>query len=145
MSEGISDLARRAAAAPDDGAAAFEYAAALDAADRAVEAIPVYRHALACGLPDELEYRARIQLGSSLRLTGQAAEAAAVHQGVCARWPDRPAGRLFLALALLEAGAPREAVRAAMLAALAGQAGPDLEYYRRALTSYAAQLSADPG
>ena len=73
----------------DDGAAAFEYASALDAADREAEAIPVYRHALA--------------------------------------------------------GAHGEAVRQAMLAALASPGGPDLDYYHRALASYAAQLPADPG
>lgn len=145
MNEGIEDRARRAAAAPDDGAAAFEYASALDAADREAEAIPVYRHALAGGLPGELDYRARVQLGSSLRLAGQVPEAVAVLRGVVARWPDRAAGRLFLALALLDAGAHGEAVRQAMLAALASPGGPDLDYYRRALASYAAQLPADPG
>jgi cyanophycin synthetase len=144
VSEGIEDASQRAAAAPDDGAAAFGYASALDAADREAEAIPMYRRALECGLPGELEYRARVQLGSSLRLTGQVAEAVAVHRDVSARWPDRPANRLFLALALLDAGAPREAVREAMLAALAGRAEPDMEYYRRALSGYAAGLHEDP-
>jgi len=46
--------------------AAFEYASALDAAGREAEAIGVYRRALACGLPGELDYRAQVQLGSSL-------------------------------------------------------------------------------
>jgi hypothetical protein len=32
-----------------------------------------------------------------------------------------------------------------MLAALASPGGPDLDYYHRALASYAAQLPADPG
>jgi cyanophycin synthetase len=144
VSEGIDDAAQRAAAAPDDGAAAFQYASALDAADREADAIPIYRRALECGLPDELEYRARVQLGSSLRLTGQAADAVAVHRGVSAQWPGRPANRLFLALALLDAGAPGQAVREAMLAALDGRSEPDMEYYRRALTGYAAGLHEDP-
>jgi cyanophycin synthetase len=125
--------------------AAFEYASALDAAGREAEAIGVYSRALACGLPGELEYRAQVQLGSSLRLTGQVAEAVQVHRGVCDRWPDRPSGHLFLALALLDAGASAGAVREAMLAALCGRGGPDIEYYRRPLTGYAARLPADPG
>ena len=47
MREGIDDAAQRAAAAPDEGVLAFDHAPALDAADRAAEALPVYRRALA--------------------------------------------------------------------------------------------------
>jgi thioredoxin-like negative regulator of GroEL len=73
-SSDINALAHAAAAAPDDGAAAFEYASALDAADREAEAIPVYRRALACELGEELRYRASVQLGSSLRLVEHAGD-----------------------------------------------------------------------
>ena len=43
MSEGIDHAALRAAAAPDEGLLAFEYAPAPDAADREAKAIAVYR------------------------------------------------------------------------------------------------------
>jgi cyanophycin synthetase len=139
-SQPINDLARRAAARPEDGAAAFDYASALDGADREAEAIPVYQRALRCGLPDELEYQAFVQLGSSLRVVGRANEAVAVHREASARWPDRVANRLFLALALLDAEGGAMAVREVLLGVLASDADPDIGFYRRALTAYAQQL-----
>jgi tetratricopeptide (TPR) repeat protein len=106
----IDALARQADDHPDDGAAVFRYADALDAAGREAEAIPVYRRALSTGLPDELAYRAMVQVGSSLRLIGQAGEAVAVHRQALARWPGRVANWPFLALALHDTGRPAEAL-----------------------------------
>jgi len=100
----IDDLARQADEDPDDGVAAFRYADALDAAGQEAEAIGVYRRALSTGLPDELEYRALVQLGSSLRLAGRADEAVATHRQAQPRWPGRMANYLFLALALQDSG-----------------------------------------
>jgi cyanophycin synthetase len=78
--------------------------------------------------------------GGSLRVIGRSGDAVAVLREVCDRWPGRGSARLFLALALLDDGAGAEAVREAILGALAGQADPDVEYYRRALTVYAEAL-----
>lgn len=139
--ETIDELARRAVAGPEDGAAAFDYASALDAADREAEAIPVYQRALTCALPDQTEYRARVQLGSSLRLVGEAEQAVAVHREVCAHWPDRTANRLFLALALVETSRGAQAVSEVLTVALATEGDPDINYYRRALRGYAQQLA----
>ncbi|MEJ7691070.1 MAG: tetratricopeptide repeat protein [Nocardioidaceae bacterium] len=138
----IDELARNAAERPGDGVAAFEYASALDAADREAEAIPVYRRALECELPDQIRYRASVQLGSSLRLVGESEQAVAVHRETLARWPKQPANRLFLALALLAAGRPAQAVSEAVATALIAEAEPDIDYYRRALTAYAQQLTS---
>ncbi len=136
----VDALARLWEATPDDGLAAFEYASALDAADREAEAIPVYRRAVACGLSPEVEYRAMVQLGSSLRVVGDAEEAVVVHREVCHRWLERPANRLFLALALLDAGKSSAAVAEAFSVALAVEGDEDVNYYRRALTAYAELL-----
>lgn len=137
----IDDLTRRTAENPTDGVAAFDYAESLDAADREAEAIPIYRRALACGLPDQVEYWARVQLGSSLRLVDEAEEAVAVHREVCVRWPDRAANRLFLALALLATDRPAQALSEMMTVALTAEGNPDIDYYRRALGAYAEQLA----
>lgn len=139
----IDALARAVHEHPDDGNAAFEYASALDAADREREAIPLYRRAIACRLTDDTAYRAHVQLGSSLRVTGDAAEAVAVHRAAVRKWPDGAANRLFLALALHAAGRADTAVAEAITAALTTSAD-DVEDYRRALTGYAERL-ADPG
>lgn len=139
------ELARNAAERPGDGVAAFDYASALDAADREAEAIPVYRRAVECELPDQIRYRASVQLGSSLRLVGESEQAVAVHRETLARWPKQPANRLFLALALLAAGRPAgrpQAVSEAVATALIAEAEPDIDYYRRALTAYAQQLTS---
>jgi hypothetical protein len=85
----MEELARRATTSPDDGPAAFEYASALDNAGRETEAVAVYRRALACQLPEEMGYRVRVQLGSSLRALGKIEESAAVHLETSERWPDR--------------------------------------------------------
>ena len=50
-----------------DGGQAFARAAAHDRAGREAEAIPEYEEALRLGLPDEVERRALLGLGSSLR------------------------------------------------------------------------------
>lgn len=132
----IEELAARAAESPDDADGAFDYASALDGAAREADAIPVYRTAISLGLDPELEYQASVQLGSSLRVIGEASEAVDIHRRVLTRWPDRPANRLFLALALRDAGLTDEALREAFAVALAEPVEQDISLYRRALTDY---------
>ena len=74
----LEDDAERVAAAerlraerPGDARLTYEHASALDAAGREQDAIPAYREALAAGLREPYRHRARIQLASSLRVTGQ--------------------------------------------------------------------------
>jgi cyanophycin synthetase len=132
----IEELAARAAESPDDADAAFDYASALDGAAREADAIPVYRTAISLGLDPELEYQASVQLGSSLRVIGEPSESVDIHRRVLARWPDRPSNRLFLALALRDAGLTDEALREAFAVALAEPVEQDISLYRRALTDY---------
>lgn len=137
----MRNLADRAAAEPENGVAAFDYASALDAGSREAEAIPFYQRALSASLDEETTYRAMVQLGSSLRVVGRAAEAVRMHEQVAERWPDRPANRLFLALALHHAGSTTHALTQAIEAAL--EVGPeqDTDRYRRALRGYAQELT----
>ena len=122
---------------PDDPDALFERAGAYDYVGREAEAEPLYRQALAAGLSGMRRARAVIQLASTLRNLGRAAEGAAILTGDAAVIRDdlSDARAAFLALTLLDSGRPDEAVGWA-LRALAGH----LTDYRRAVTYYAEEL-----
>ena len=95
----------------DDPAGLFERASAYDYVGREAEAEPLYRQALAAGLAGARRPRAVIQLASTLRNLGRAAEGAELLRAE----PDFPADladarAAFLALTLLDAGRPDEAV-----------------------------------
>jgi tetratricopeptide (TPR) repeat protein len=128
---------------PDDPRGLFERASAFDATDREAEAIPLYRRALARGLPADRRRRAVIQLASSLRNIGEPTQAAELLTAELSGPSDEldDAVRAFLALALADGGREREAVSVA-LTALA----PHMAEYGRAVGSYARLLSqADLG
>lgn len=131
-----------AAELPDgDPTGLYERASARDAIGREADAVPLYRRALAAGLPEDRRRRAVIQLASSLRNTGEAAEAADLLAAELAATSDEldDAVRAFLALALADSGREREAVSVA-LTALAGR----LPAYQRAVGEYARLLGAPP-
>jgi hypothetical protein len=112
----------------------FERAGSFDSTGRSDLAVPLYREALEAGLDGERRRRAVIQLASSLRNIGEAAESVRLLRTELHAGSDRldDAVRGFLALALVDTGAEREAVSLA-LTALA----PHLPRYRRSLASYA--------
>jgi tetratricopeptide (TPR) repeat protein len=121
----------------DDPAAVFEHAAALDSTGHSDLAVPLYRQALDLGLTGLRRRRAVIQLASSLRNVGRAAESIALLTPELHAESDEldDAVRAFLALALVDAGREREAVALA-LTALA----PHLPRYRRSVSNYAGEL-----
>jgi tetratricopeptide (TPR) repeat protein len=122
----------------DHPAALFELASAHDSLGQEVEAEPLYRAALEGGGLDRYRRRqAAIQLGSTLRNIGRAAEAVELLHHERGEPPDEldDAVAAFLALALSDAGKPREALSIA-LGALAGH----LPKYRRSLANYARAL-----
>jgi hypothetical protein len=125
---------------PGSARAPFERAGARDATDHSDLAVPLYRQALELGLPEGLRRQAVIQLASSLRDLGQAAESVALLQAEQAAGHDEldDAVSAFLALALADTGREREAVALA-LSALA----PHLPRYQRSVASYA-RLVAGP-
>lgn len=123
----------------DHPAALFELASAHDSLGQEREAAPLYRAALDGGLDSFRRRRAVIQLASTLRNLGEAAEAVELLRHERGEPPDEldDAVAAFLALALADAGQPREALSVA-LAALA----PHLTRYRQSLANYAGALMA---
>ena len=125
---------------PDDPRLVYEYASALDAADRESDAVEVYREALAAGLREPHRHRARIQLASSLRNTGQAEAAHDLLTELETERPGSAAVAAFRALAAFDCGRPGEAV-ADLVDVLLHHAGDDdTQGYRGALSRYAAEL-----
>ena len=113
----------------DHPAALFELASAHDSLGQEREAEPLYRAALeGDGLDSYRRRRAVIQLASTLRNLGKAGEAEELLRVERGEPPDEldDAVAAFLALALADAGKPREALSVA-LAALA----PHLTRYNR--------------
>ncbi len=124
----------------DSPVAAFERACAWDSTGHPDKAVPLYQEALERGLAGMRRRRAVIQMGSSLRNIGRAAESVELltaetqnHDPDAAVLAD--ALSAFLALCLADVGREREAVSVA-LRALA----PHLPRYQRSLANYARHL-----
>ncbi|NMO13604.1 tetratricopeptide repeat protein [Pyxidicoccus fallax] len=117
----------------------FELASAHDSIGQEPQAAPLYRQALAAGLPGERRRQAVIQLASTLRNLG------AVEESVALLTAERAAGSdalddavaAFLALALVDSGREREAVALALTAL-----SRHLPMYNRSLANYARALTA---
>ena len=122
----------------DHPAALFELASAHDSLGQEAEAEPLYRAALEGGLDTFRRRRAVIQLGSTLRNLGRANEAVALLHHERGEPPDEldVAVAAFLALALADAGKPREALSIAL-----GALAPHLPRYSHSLSNYAKALS----
>ncbi|AFU06031.1 hypothetical protein AW168_13765 [Nocardia brasiliensis] len=116
---------------------AFERACAWDSTGHSDQAVPLYRAALAGGLDDYRRRRATIQLSSSLRNIGHAAEGVEL----LTRELDAPsdelddAVRACLALCLSTLGRDREGL-SLVLGALAAH----LPRYQRSMANYARLL-----
>ena len=100
----------------------------------------MYRKALAGGLREPHRHRARIQLASSLRVSGGAEEAYTLLSELADERPHSVAVVAFRALAGVDSGRGREAV-ADLVDALVHHAGDeDTLAYGRALHAYAEDL-----
>jgi hypothetical protein len=125
----------------DSPVAVFERASSLDSTGHSDTAVPLYRRALELGLGGQRRRRAVIQMASSLRNLGNAAESVALLTA------EREAGSddlddavsAFLALALVDTGREREAVSVALTAL-----SPHLTRYQRSLANYARLLAQSP-
>jgi tetratricopeptide (TPR) repeat protein len=126
---------------PADARALFEYAGALDFADREAEAAPVYEQAFSAGLDGDDLRRGLIQYGSTLRNLGRFDEAVSVLRRADEQFPGHDSVAAFLALALTSAGRCHEAVARLLNLALDRVGGEDLGQYQWALRQYAADLS----
>lgn len=138
-----AQIDRLAAELPSDSpVAAFEKGSAFDSTGRPDLAVPNYQLALERGLSGIRRRRAVIQLASSMRNLGQAAEAVALLRAERQVGSDEldDAVSAVLALALVDTGREREAA-AILLAALA----PRLPRYQRSMAAYARQLLEPDG
>jgi len=136
----VQQIELLAAELPSGSAVAFfERASAQDSTGHPDLAVPLYRAALKAGLSGPRRRRATIQLASSLRNLGNAAEAAKLLFSELDATSDDLDGavRAFLALALVDLGCEREAVAMSLLA-LSGY----LPRYNRSLARYAAEVAA---
>lgn len=122
---------------PGDPTAAFEAAAAWDSTGHSDKAVPLYRTALARGVPGERRRRAVIQMASSLRNLGRPEESVALLTKERARASDHldDAVTVVLALALTDLGRAREAVSLTV-----GALAPHLPRYQRSMANYARLL-----
>lgn len=127
---------------PGDPRIAYEYAGTRDSAGDEAAAVPLYEEALAAGLREPHRHRAQVQLASSLRNVGRLDEAVAVIDDVAARHPDSLGIAAFRALVHHDAGHPTEALSALLAAVATTSTDPDIVRYRRALSTYAADLRA---
>ena len=117
----------------------FERASAQDSTGHPDLAVPLYRAALEAGLSGLRRRRATIQLASSLRNLGNAAEAADLLFAELRAPSDELDGavRAFLALALVDLGREREAVALSLVAL-----SKYLPRYNRSLERYAGAIAA---
>lgn len=122
---------------PGDPVGLFERGGARDSTGHSGQAVPLYRQALAAGLSGERRRRATIQLASSLRNLGRAAESVALLTEELRTGSDHldDAVKTVLALALTDLGRAREAV-----SILVGALAPHLPRYQRAMANYARLL-----
>jgi hypothetical protein len=120
----------------------FERASAQDSTGRPDVAVPLYLAALKAGLTGLRRRRAAIQLASSLRNLGSAAEAADLLRTELRAPSDEldDAVRAFLALALVDLGREREAVGVSLTAL-----SKYLPRYKQSLARYASEITAIPG
>jgi cyanophycin synthetase len=136
--EAIDHFNLLAAQYPENQYIVLHLAGAYDSAGREEEAVAPYRIALAAGLSEPEDLRARIQLASTLRNVGEHDEAVQILTKVCAENPEHRAARAFLAVALTSAGHADQAV-SELLDLLLTNPGP-LEAYQRSLRWYADDL-----
>lgn len=136
----LQDMGALVAERPEgDPAALFEWAGIHDFLGLEARAVPLYRQALKAGLDGERRPQAVIQLASSLRNIGRAAEAVEILE---AMEPDASVGsarEAFLALALHDAGRATEALTVALLALQ-----DTLPLYGKVVGFYARDLGTAP-
>jgi hypothetical protein len=140
--QGVMDaMDALAADAPDPALALFERGGSRDSGGRPDEAEPLYREALALGLPDDERAQCTIQLASTIRNLGRPEESLALlHAEFDGKAEHAYAGAAaaFMSLTLASLGRPEEGL-SLVLHALA----PTLPRYQRSVHAYADAL-VDP-
>lgn len=135
----ITAIDALAAERPDgDALALFERAGARDSAGIEEEAEPLYRAAIAAGLPDDEHGQAVIQLASTIRNLGRAEESLGLLRTEFAGRPEHPyadAAAAMEALALASLGRPVEGLSVTIHALVR-----HMPRYHRSMRAYADAL-----
>jgi len=126
---------------PSDPRLVFELAGAKDSMGDEQGAIGLYERALADGLKEPHRHRAKLQLASSLRVVGRAAEAQSIVAEVLEARPHNTAALMLRALVQTDLGQERQAVADLIRATLEATTDVDTQSYRRALRAYADELA----
>jgi tetratricopeptide (TPR) repeat protein len=135
--QGVMDaMDALAADAPDPALALFERGGSRDSGGRPEEAEPLYREALALGLPDDERAQCTIQLASTLRNLGRPDESLALLRDAPPYPPYDVARAAFIALTLASLDRTAEG-----LAELLREVAPTLPRYQRSVTAYADELT----
>ncbi|MEO8263630.1 MAG: tetratricopeptide repeat protein [Pseudolysinimonas sp.] len=124
-----------AESAPDPALALFERGGSRDSGGHPDLAEPLYREALALGLPDDERAQCTIQLASSLRNLGRLEESLDLIRAAAPYPPYAVATAAMTALALASLGRPQEG-----LAELLREVAPTLPRYQRSMRAYADAL-----
>jgi tetratricopeptide (TPR) repeat protein len=111
-----------------------------DVLGRTEEAVAYYEKAVALGLPPNELSGALIGLGSTLRLTGQAARSLEVLEQARLQFPDNREFEAFLALTLHDLGRNAEALRLVFTLLVETSEDVGITAYQRTLRFQTAQL-----
>ena len=114
----------------------FELASVHDFLGLAQSAVPLYEQSLRAGLAGLKREKAVIQLASSLRNLGRAAEAMDLLEQTAFGAETSLAAKAFLALAQLDSDSPRKALATALL-----NFYPEDGLYARSIRTYAQELA----
>ncbi|MDH6133796.1 thioredoxin-like negative regulator of GroEL [Kitasatospora sp. MAA4] len=126
---------------PEDVEIAYQTAWAHDVLGLEREAVPFYERALGgAGLSPKDRHGAFLGLGSTHRVLGSYRAAVQTLRCGLEEFPDDPALRTFLAMALYNDGEGREAMRLLLKTLTATSSDRRVQDYRRAIEHYADDL-----
>jgi tetratricopeptide (TPR) repeat protein len=128
------------AAHPDDAYLNYQAAWAHDLLGLEREAVPFYTRAIGLGLEDEHLAGALLGLGSTYRALGAYDDAVKTLRRGVETFPDEGALRVFLAMALYNAGKQREAMESLLRVVAESSQDPSIVGYKRAIEFYAGRL-----
>lgn len=125
---------------PDDATVNLQCARVHDKLGLEAEAVPLYERALEIGLEGPDLESALLGLGSTYRALGQYEKAVSTLQRGVESFPDRPAMRVFLAMALYNNGRAKEACETLLRIISETTSDPDIIAYKKAIDIYATDL-----
>jgi tetratricopeptide (TPR) repeat protein len=126
--------------APDDARVNLQCAWIHDKLGLETEAVPFYERAISAGLAEDDLNHALVGLGSTYRALGRYDDALETLSRAAAEFPDDTGIQVFLAMALYNTGAGKDAVERLLSLLVETTADPAISRYRAALTEYAADV-----